>query len=168
MTASKPNQNLTVDVGTLSGFPNTKPPTPTSGVPNFTHILAVFIHPTMVDSKIDHPTSGVNTSTNGAGGGSVPISQQLSATASEENTVAGVGQLVRIISYSEQSCQIEILATGERKFLPTKMLYHPSATNHLHYSRTCPCQQDPEEVVSEEEIEQQPQDTVRHFHSSCV
>ena len=168
MAASEPNQNLTVDVGTLSGFPNTRPPTPTSGVPNFTHILAIFIHPTMVDSKIDHPARGTNTSNAGASVGSIPITQHLPATTSEENTVAGVGNLVRIISYSEQSCQIEILATGERKFLPTKMLYHPSATNHFHCSRTCPCQQDPEEVMGEEEIEQQPQDTVGHSHSSCV
>ncbi|KAG4412567.1 hypothetical protein IFR04_014288 [Cadophora malorum] len=72
MAASERNQNLTVDVGTLSGFPNTRRPTPTSGVPEFTHVLAVFIYSTDYNSKTVQSTTGANFSHTGTGGGSVP------------------------------------------------------------------------------------------------
>lgn len=106
------------------------------------------------------------------GGSSIPISQHLPATTPEENTVAEVGYLVRIISYSEESCQIEIMATGERKFLPTKVVYHPSPTNHVNCGLACPCQQDSWDTLSdcdmEEGLKQEAESAVRFPPSHVI
>ncbi|PVH71092.1 hypothetical protein DL98DRAFT_616534 [Cadophora sp. DSE1049] len=153
MIMAESGQRVTVDVGTLSGFPNSSPPTPTSGVPNFTNILAVLIK--SVSPHDDNLTTAITNLNHETTASSIPITRHMSSSNSETNAAAGVGSLVRIISYSELSCQIEILATGEKKSVPANMLFHPSATNHLGCSLTCPCQQESRETMVGECIKQQ-------------
>ncbi|CZT04044.1 uncharacterized protein RAG0_10625 [Rhynchosporium agropyri] len=124
-------QHLKIVIGSLSAYPNSVPPSPTSGVPKFSNTTSLTIQAAKYqdDKGSALYAEAVQPAIRPKFGTIVVVKPKLESSTSTSSE-ADAKYLARIISFSyfRTSYKVEIMATGERKSVRVKMLFPSSGS----------------------------------------
>ncbi|KAL2067535.1 hypothetical protein VTL71DRAFT_1960 [Oculimacula yallundae] len=129
------DEHLNVDIATLSGYPNSTHPSPTSGVPSFSRDPSVIAQALKItDGATDiaiagdpkqavHPLFEI---------GNIVVVNPTPQTSTNRISEDDAGYLARIVSFSyfRTDCTVELLATGRRKSVPVNVLRSTCQCRH--------------------------------------